>query len=177
VATEHQERQATNQALHVLANWMHEGISLGVSPLTDDLFTDSFPGGGDASKFTPSGHRGSPTSQLSDRNILDSNGGVAHKLPVQLSFDLNAGKGAWNNLVNRAGRDRIRHTHFRQEHNSSGREVLYLFSDASSDKAGDTFSFLLRQAERIALLPALGFGVVAWKGTGHIATLRQRAQF
>ena len=105
MATEHQEQQATNQALDVLANWMkngsHEGISFEVSRLTDDLFTDSFLGGGDASKFTPSGHRGTLTSQLSDANILDSNGGVPHKFPIQFTFDLNAGKGAgnWNNPV------------------------------------------------------------------------------
>jgi hypothetical protein len=79
----------------------NEGISFEVSSLTDDLFTDSFLGGGDASQFTPSGHRGTLTSQLSNANILDSGGGAPHKFAIQFTFDLNTGKASenWNNPV------------------------------------------------------------------------------
>jgi hypothetical protein len=149
MATEHQEQQATNQALDVLANWMkngsHEGISFEVSRLTDDLFTDSFLGGGDASKFTPSGHRGTLTSQLSNANILDSNGGVPHKFPIQFTFDLNAGKGAgnWNNPVTaQAETVSVTLAFFKSATRPEGKYYIF-FSDASSDKAGYTFSFLL----------------------------------
>src|SRR5215471_1259852 len=94
--SEAQEKKATNKALDMIANWMrsgtNEGISFTVSRLSDDLFTESFLGGGDASQFTPSGRRGKLTSQLSNANILDSGGGVPKSFPIQFTFDLNTAK-------------------------------------------------------------------------------------
>ncbi|MGA2481884.1 MAG: hypothetical protein ABSF92_02050 [Candidatus Acidiferrales bacterium] len=149
MASEHQEQQATNHALDTLANWMkagtHEGISFEVSRLTNDLFTDSFLGGGDASRFTASGHRGTLTSQLSNANILDSNGGVPHQFPIQFAFDLNTGKAAgnWNNPVTaQAEAVTVTLTFFKSATRPEGKYYIF-FSDESSDKAGYTFTFLL----------------------------------
>src|SRR5882672_10259178 len=96
MATEKQEQKATNHALDIIAQWMkagsNEGISFEISRLTDDLFTDSFLGGGDASRFTASGRRGTLTSQLSNAYILASGGGVPHQFPIQFKFNLNTGR-------------------------------------------------------------------------------------
>ena len=79
MATEKQEQKATNHALDILANWMkagtNEGISFEISRLTDSFFV-----GGDASRFTASGRRGTLTGQLAKAYILASAGGVRREV-------------------------------------------------------------------------------------------------
>jgi len=147
--SEKQEQQATNKALDVIANWMrsgtNEGISFTVSRLTDDLFTESFEGGGDASKFAPSGRRGKLTSQLSNGYILDSSGGLPHKFSIQFTFDLNTAKakGNWNNPVTgQAEAVNVTLTFFKTATAPEGKYYIFC-ADKGSDKAGYTFTFLL----------------------------------
>jgi hypothetical protein len=135
--------------LDALANWVksgtNEGISFEISRLTDDLFRDSFLGGGDASKFTPSGHRGTLTSQLSNAYILDSGGGAPHKFAIQFTFDLNTGKasGNWNNPVTgQAETVTVNLTFFKSAAVSEGKYYIF-YGDKSSDKAGYGFTFIL----------------------------------
>jgi hypothetical protein len=135
--------------LDALANWVksgtNEGISFEISRLTDDLFRDSFLGGGDASKFTPSGHRGTLTSQLSNAYILDSGGGAPHKFAIQFTFDLNTGKasGNWNNPVTgQAETVTVNLTFFKSAAVSEGKYSIF-YGDKSSDKAGYGFTFIL----------------------------------
>lgn len=147
--SETQEQKATNKALDIIANWMrsgtNEGISFTISRLTDDLFTQSFLGGGDASKFTASGRRGKLTSQLSNGHILDSGGGVPHQFPIQFTFDLNSGKakGSWTNPVtSQAETVNVTLTFFKTATVPEGKYYLF-YGDKSSDKAGYAFTFLL----------------------------------
>jgi hypothetical protein len=149
MATEQQEQKATNHALDVIANWMkagsNEGISFEISRLTDDLFTDSFLGGGDASRFTASGRRGTLTSQLSNGYILDSGGGVPHQFPIQFTFNLSTGKatGNWNNPVTgQAETVRITLTFFKIATRPEGKYYIF-YGDKSSDQAGYSIAFLL----------------------------------
>jgi hypothetical protein len=135
--------------LDALANWVksgtNEGISFEISRLTDDLFRDSFLGGGDASKFTPSGHRGTLTSQLSNAYILDSGGGAPHKFAIQFTFDLTTGKasGNWNNPVTgQAEAVTVDLTFFKSAAVSEGKYYIF-YGDKSSDKAGYGFTFIL----------------------------------
>ena len=79
--SERSEHHATRQALVEVFDYIspgtNEGISFLVSRLTDDLFTDSFLGGGDISLFTASGTRGVIKSNTgTDARMLDSGGGV-----------------------------------------------------------------------------------------------------
>lgn len=147
--SEKQEQKATNKALDIIANWMksgtHEGISFTVSRLTDDLFTESFEGGGDASQFTASGRRGKLTSQLSNGYILDSGGGLPHKFSIQFTFDLNTAKakGNWNNPVTaQAETVNITLTFFKTAIVPEGKYYIF-YGDKTSDKAGYAFTFLL----------------------------------
>jgi hypothetical protein len=135
--------------LDALANWVksgtNEGISFEISRLTDDLFTDSFLGGGDASKFTASGHRGTLTSQLSNAYILDSGGGAPHKFAIQFTFDLNTGEasGNWNNPVtSQAEAVTVNLTFFKSATAPEGKYYIF-YGDKSSDKAGYGFTFIL----------------------------------
>jgi hypothetical protein len=123
----------------------NEGISFEVSRLTDDLFTDSFLGGGDASRFTPSGHRGTLTSQLSNAYILDSGGGAPHKFAIQFTFDLDSGQasGNWNNPVTgQAETVSVTLTFFKNATAPEGKYYIF-YGDKSSDKAGYSFTFIL----------------------------------
>jgi hypothetical protein len=147
--SEAQEKKATNKALDILANWMrsgtNEGISFTVSRLTDDLFTESFLGGGDASRFTPSGRRGKLTSQLSNANILNSGGGAPQQFPIQFTFDLNAGKakGNWSNPVTgHAENVTVTLTFFKTATVPEGKYYLF-YGDKTTDKAAYGFAFLL----------------------------------
>ena len=149
MATETQERKATNHALDVIANWMragtNEGISFLISRLTDDLFTDSLLGGGDASNFTASGRRGVLTSQLSNAYILDSGGGVPHQVPIQFTFNLNTGKamGSWNNPVTASAETvTITLTFFKTATRPEGKYYIF-YGDKTSDQAGYSLAFLL----------------------------------
>jgi hypothetical protein len=123
----------------------NEGISFEVSRLTDDLFTDSFLGGGDASKFAPSGHRGTLTSQLSNAYFLDSGGGAPHKFAIQFTFDLSKGKalGTWTNPVTgQAETVSVTLTFFKNATAPEGKYYVF-YGDKSSDKAGYSFTFIL----------------------------------
>jgi hypothetical protein len=149
MATERQELKATNRALDTIANWMkagtNEGISFLISRLTDDLFTDSLLGGGDASRFTASGRRGKLTSQLSNGYILASGGGVPQQFPIQFTFNLNTAKatGSWNNPVtNQAETVTITLTFFKTATRPEGKYYIF-YGDRSSDKAGYAITFLL----------------------------------
>ena len=147
--SEKKELEATYEALDALANWVksgtNEGISFEISRLTDDIFTESFLGGGDASKFTPSGRRGTLTSQLSNAYILDSGGGAPHKFEIQFTFDLNTGKvsGNWNNPVTgQAESVAVTLTFFKSATAPEGNYYIF-YGDKSSDKAGYGFTFIL----------------------------------
>jgi hypothetical protein len=149
MATETQERRATNRALDAIANWMkagtHEGISFLISRLTDDLFTDSLLGGGDASRFRASGRRGTLTSQLSKAYILASGGGTPQQFPIDFVFNLNTGKakGNWNNPVTgQAETVTITLTFFKTATRPEGKYYIF-YGDRSSDKAGYALTFLL----------------------------------
>jgi hypothetical protein len=146
---ERQELKATNRALDTIANWMkagtNEGISFLISRLTDDLFTDSLLGGGDASRFTASGRRGKLTSQLSNGYILASGGGVPQQFPIQFTFNLNTAKatGSWNNPVtNQAETVTITLTFFKTATRPEGKYYIF-YGDRWSDKAGYAITFLL----------------------------------
>jgi hypothetical protein len=135
--------------LDVIANWMragtNEGISFLISRLTDDLFTDSLLGGGDASNFTASGRRGVLTSQLSNAYILDSGGGVPHQVPIQFTFNLNTGKamGSWNNPVTASAETvTITLTFFKTATRPEGKYYIF-YGDKTSDQAGYSLAFLL----------------------------------
>jgi hypothetical protein len=100
--SERSEHHATRQALEEVFDYIspgtNEGISFLVSRLTDDLFTDSFLGGGDISLFTASGARGVIKSNTgTDARMLDSGGGVPADFPIELTVDLNDGEatGSW----------------------------------------------------------------------------------
>jgi hypothetical protein len=147
--SEKQEQKATNKALDAIANWMrrgtNEGISFTISRLTDDLFTESLLGGGDASRFTAAGRRGKLTSQLSNGYILDSGGGLPQKFPIQFIFDLNTAKakGNWNNPVTaQAETVTVTLTFFKTATVPEGKYYIF-YGDKSSDKAGYAFTFLL----------------------------------
>src|SRR5262249_18076742 len=123
----------------------NEGISFEVSRLTDDLFKDSFLGGGDASRFTPSGHRGTLTSQLSNAYILDSGAGTPNKFAIDFTFDLNASKasGTWNNpATGQAETVSVTLTFFKSATAAEGTYYIF-YGDKSSDEAGYSFTFIL----------------------------------
>jgi len=94
--TESHEHQATDHALAAIYAYIspgtNEGISYAVSRLTDDLFTDSFLGGGDISLFSASGHRGTIKSQLSNGYQLSSGGGAPATFSIEVTVDLNTAK-------------------------------------------------------------------------------------
>jgi hypothetical protein len=96
--SERSEHRKTNQALGRVFDYIspgtNEGISFSLSRLTDDLFTDSFLGGGDISLFTPSGHRGSIRSQLSHGYVLSGSGGAPAQFPIDVNVDLTTAKGS-----------------------------------------------------------------------------------
>jgi hypothetical protein len=106
----------------------NEGIFFEVSRLTDDLLMDSFLGGGDASIFTPSGHRGTLTSQLPNAYILNSEGGAQHNFAIQFTFDLSNGKawGTWTNPVTGQAETVSVHSDIFQTRHRPGRKVLHL---------------------------------------------------
>jgi hypothetical protein len=98
--SERSEHRKTHQALGRVFEYIspgtNEGISFSLSRLTDDLFADSFLGGGDISLFTPSGHRGSIRSQLSHGYVLSSSGGAPTQFPIELKVDLTTARGSGN---------------------------------------------------------------------------------
>ena len=95
MATESREHKATAKALDKITAYIqpgtNEGISWSLSRVTESLFGDSFLAGGDASRFTASGKRGTLNSQQSTAYFLDGGGGVPTQVPIALSFNLNKG--------------------------------------------------------------------------------------
>ena len=88
--------QSTIDALTKIANWLrpgtNEGITFTIARLTIDLFGDSFLGGGDLSRYTPGGARGTAHSQLSTATFLDGGGGSPSTSPLDVTFRLNTGR-------------------------------------------------------------------------------------
>src|SRR5262245_21481921 len=120
-------------------------MSFEVSRLTDDLFTNSFLGAGDASRFTPSGHRDTLISQLSNAYSLHPGGGAPHKFAIQFTFNLNTGKdsGNWNNPVTSQTETVIvTLTFFKSATAPEGKYYIF-YGDKSSDKGGYIFTFTL----------------------------------
>ncbi len=100
--SERSEHRATRQALGEVHAYIspgtNEGISFLISRLTDDMFTDSFLGGGDISLFTASGPRGLIKSNAGTAaQMFDSGGGAPTRFPIDLTVDLNDGEatGSW----------------------------------------------------------------------------------
>jgi hypothetical protein len=149
MATETKEQKATNRALDAIYKYIkpgtNEGISFTVCRLTDDLFTTSFLGGGDASVFTASGKRGTISSQLSNGRILDSGGALPHEFPIQFKFNLNNGKatGNWNNPATGAAETVTVTLAFFKSVGPAGEKYYIFYGNRSSDGAGYTFTFEL----------------------------------
>jgi hypothetical protein len=99
MSTETQEHRATAHALDAVVAYIspaagNEGISWSLSRVTESLFDDSFLAGGDASRFTASGRRGTLHSQQSDALFFSNAPGpsnVVTRVPIQLTFNLNTG--------------------------------------------------------------------------------------
>jgi hypothetical protein len=148
--TETTEQHATDHALDELATWLrpgtNEGISFEMSRLTDDLFSDSFLGGGDISLFTASGRRGVMTSQLSKGHRLDSGGGVPAQFDINVSIDLNANKvtGQWAYPGEPAKTYHFALTFLKKRAGVAGEQLLFYGENAvGDDDAGYAFSFTL----------------------------------
>lgn len=149
MSNEHHEHQATNAALNAIYQYIspgtNEGISFTISRLTDDLFTDSFLGGGDISLFTPSGNRGKLTSQQSDGQMLDSGGGAPKRFPIQLGFDLNTGTltGNWTNPVTSQAENVSVQVELLKDVNTAEEQYYIFYGDSTSDDAGYALTFAL----------------------------------
>ncbi|HEV2415922.1 MAG TPA: hypothetical protein VGX27_14050 [Candidatus Dormibacteraeota bacterium] len=94
--SEVREHRKTDHSMEQIYKYIspgvNEGISFGISRLTDDIFTTSFLGGGDISRFTPSGARGSIKSQDTIAFVLNSLAGPPQQFTFDLSIDLNTAK-------------------------------------------------------------------------------------
>jgi hypothetical protein len=150
MATETTEQHATDHALDELASWLrpgtNEGISFEMSRLTDDLFSDSFLGGGDISLFTASGRRGVMTSQLSKGHRLDSGGGVPAQFDISVAIDLNANKvtGQWAYPGEPVKTYHFQLTFLKKRPGVAGEQLLFYGENAApDDDAGYAFSFTL----------------------------------
>jgi hypothetical protein len=146
--SERQEARATAHALQAISDYIapgtNEGISFLVSRLTEDLFTDSFQGGGDLSRFTPGQGRGTLHSQLSNGYRLDPGAGPPASFPLDLSLDLDHGHAVLSYTLPGAaaatGRFTVELVHRVQRPDG----VNYLFGvDGSNDHAVYSLSLLL----------------------------------
>src|SRR4051794_4284405 len=95
--SERSEHRATRQSLGEVHDYIspgtNEGISFLISRLTDDMFTDSFLGGGDISLFTATGPRGLIKSNTGTAaQMFDSGGGAPTRFSIDLTVDLNDGE-------------------------------------------------------------------------------------
>ena len=91
--SERSEHHATRQALVEVYDYIspgtNEGISFLVSRLTDDMFTDSFLGGGDISLFTAGGTRGVIKSNTgTTAQMFDPGGGAPASFPIELTREI-----------------------------------------------------------------------------------------
>lgn len=143
--TEHQKTQkALGQVFDYISPGTNEGISFSLSRLTDDLFTDSFLGGGDISLFTPSGNRGSIRSQLSHGHVLSSSGGAPAQFPIDLKVNLSTGKGSgsWTLPDGTAQAPKFALQHVRTVNAPEGKMLLFA-GETSSDGAVYSLALLL----------------------------------
>jgi hypothetical protein len=146
--SERQEARATAHALQAIFDYIapgtNEGISFLVSRLTEDLFTDSFLGGGDLSLFTPGGHRGSLRSQLSNGYRLDPSSGPPASFALDVHLDLDHGHAQVAYTLPGAGAAAGRFTVEVAHRVQRDDGVNYLFgADGSNDDAAWTLSLLL----------------------------------
>ena len=147
--TEHAERHATKEALIEVYDYIspgtNEGISFGLSRLTDDLYTDSFLSAGDISLFTASGVRGViKTNTGTTATMLDSGGGTPTSFPAELTLDLNDGTatGSWTLPDGTAQTPSFEVQYVKKTDRPEG--ALYLFAgETSSDDAAYSVTLLL----------------------------------
>jgi hypothetical protein len=137
-------RHALGQVFDYISPGTNEGISFALSRLTDDLFTDSFLGGGDISLFTPSGHRGSIRSQLSHGYMLSSGGGAPTQFPIALTVDLSTGKssGTWTLPDGTVQAPHFGLQHVRTQNQPEGLLILFA-GETTTDDAVYSLALLL----------------------------------
>jgi len=146
--TERTEHQRTEHALREVFDYIspgtNEGISFVISRLTDDLFTDSFLGGGDISLFTASGRRGVIRSQQSNGSTLDSAGGAPAQFPLTLELDLNSGEasGSWTLPNGIAQTSSFRLLFVKSAAGPKGNTLMF-GSDSTSDDAAYSLTLVL----------------------------------
>ncbi|MGD0843345.1 MAG: hypothetical protein ABSA06_03150 [Geobacteraceae bacterium] len=151
MTTEKGEHKATEHALNAIANWMrppsaNEGISYSIARLTTDAAIYSFIGGGDASIFTPSGHRGTLSSSVDGTGLLTPDFITATSFPITFTFDLNAGTaiGTWTNPVLNQAESVTITLEFNKLANDPDLGQYYIFTgDSSTDQAGYILTFVL----------------------------------
>ena len=150
MTTEAHEHQTTLKALDEITAYIkpgtNEGISWSLSRIAESLFGDSFLAGGDASRFTPSGKRGTLDSQGSTAYFLDSAGGIPAKVPILLAFDLNTGivSLAWTPPGQSARTVTFKVEHFKtiRPAPTAGADILFN-ADSASDGAPYTLLLML----------------------------------
>jgi hypothetical protein len=146
--SERQEARPTAHALQAIHDYVapgtNEGVSFLVSRLTEDLFTDSFLGGGDLSLFTPGAHRGSLRSQLSHGYRLDPNAGAPASFDLGVHVDLDHGHVQVSYTLPGASAASGRFTAELVHRVQRDDGLNYLFgTDGSDDDAAWTLSLLL----------------------------------
>jgi hypothetical protein len=148
VPSERREHRQTQHALGQVFDYIspgtNEGISFSLSRLTDDLFTDSFLGGGDISMFTPSRHRGSIRGQLSYGHVLSSSGGAPTQFSIDLTVDLTTGtgSGSWTLPNGTAQTPSFELQHVKTVNVPEGNMLLFV-GETSSDGAVYSLALLL----------------------------------
>ena len=151
MVTERQEHKATRHALDEIANWMraplvNEGINYSIARLSAFPVANSFLGGGDASIFTPSGHRGTLTSSVDGVGLLSQDFVNITTFPILFTFDLNAGTatGTWTDPVLNQTETVTITLEFNKIANDSNFGQFYIFNcDSSNDQAGYLVTFVL----------------------------------
>jgi hypothetical protein len=147
--SERTEHRATQHALKEVYDYIspgtNEGISFGLSRLTDDLFTTSFLSGGDISLFTPEGERGVIKSNTpTNGTMLDSGGGAPASFAVALTVDLNDGEvtGDWT-LPDGTAQNPTFELQFMKETDMPEGKLYGFCGEASSDEAVYSLTLLL----------------------------------
>jgi hypothetical protein len=146
---EKQEHHATQEALDEIANWMrppaqNEGINYSVARLgAFPTGPASFLGGGDASIFTPSGHRGTLASSVDGSAVETPDFVSTTTFPIKFKFDLNAGKaiGSWANPQAQSVTIKLE---FNRKASDPDFGKFYIFTgDSSTDQSGYVVTFVL----------------------------------
>jgi hypothetical protein len=148
MTSETTENRATHDALGKVFSYIspgtNEGITFALSRLTDDLFGDSFLGGGDISLFVASDDRGVIIGQEASAWTLDAKSGAAVPLPIELKLDLDSGQ-ASGAYTPSAGTPTT--FSFRVEYDKSAQrpegEMLLFGSERSSDEAQYSLALVL----------------------------------